>query len=335
MTNIIDQTNDPGFSHLRVVVDRYPQLREMCKTANMDTSEFQSLPDAAFAWPGQRKFPIHNKEHAGLSVGYSKLASELPTDISAKLEKAAAIYGVSSAVFDEPTVEKVASTAQFLLPEKQRLRIDSAQDVPRAEQAFHNKYAHLSVEDRATAAHNLVKIAQQHAVDLSPQTLKLAGFTMTSTRTLRDWVRAREEAATKLGSAIADAYRTVADAYNGPDRMLSDRGDQVKLAKMVSALDEQAGLTQHYGRKLPTPIETVFNTTKVASDFVKVGSALQNKELLQGLPLTFWQDTLGDDIAQEIAPNGQVDMAVLEQILPTLPDDLKSALETQLAAYNV
>jgi hypothetical protein len=56
--------------------------------------------------------------------------------------------------------------------------------------------------------------------------------------------------------------------------------------------------------------------------------------MLQTLPLSFWEDTLGPDIAKEIAPSGTVDMTLLSQLLPTLPADLKSALETQLAAYN-
>jgi hypothetical protein len=50
--------------------------------------------------------------------------------------------------------------------------------------------------------------------------------------------------------------------------------------------------------------------------------------------LTFWEDALGPDIVAEIAPNGQLDPEALAQILPTLPQDLKNTLTTQLAAYN-
>jgi hypothetical protein len=106
------------------------------------------------------------------------------------------------------------------------------------------------------------------------------------------------------------------------------------LAQLISDLDQRAGLTPYYGKKLPDPIQTVFNTDKLPRNFVKVGSALQNTALLQSLPLSFWEDTLGPDIAKEIAPTGTVDMTMLAQILPTLPADLKAALETQLAAYS-
>ncbi len=56
--------------------------------------------------------------------------------------------------------------------------------------------------------------------------------------------------------------------------------------------------------------------------------------MLAQIPLTFWEDTLGADITQEIAPGGVVNPEMLEQIIPTLPADLKASLETQLAAYN-
>lgn len=334
MSRIIDQTNDPGFSHLRVVVERYPQLREMCKTANLSEAEYSELPDQAFAWPGQRKFPVHTREHVGLSVGYSKLAASLPSDVTAMLEKAAALHSIEESVFQPPEVEKVGSTGEYLLPEKQRLCVRCAEDLPRVERVYHEKYAQLSLEDRATAGFNLVKLAEQHGVALSPSTQKLAGFTITSTREFRDWIGARKEAAVKLGSSISEAYRAIEDKYKGVSEPITDRGDQLKLAQLLHGLDKQSGVSQYYGKKIPTPIETVFNTTKLAKDFVKVGSALQNKALLQTLPLTFWQDTLGEDVAAEIAPDGQVDLAVLEQIIPTLPADLKVALETQLAAYN-
>ena len=57
---IVDQTSDSGFATLRVVVERYPELRTFSKTANLDPSEFENLPAESFAWPGQRRFPIHN-----------------------------------------------------------------------------------------------------------------------------------------------------------------------------------------------------------------------------------------------------------------------------------
>jgi len=337
MTQVIDQTNDPGFSTLRVIVERYPKLREMAKTANLDPSEFSALPDEAFAWPGQRRFPIHNAEHTALSFGYSKVASSVPSDVRETMEKAAELHGVPTQDFDTPVaVEKVAAgdSADYLIPHKRRFKVASAQDIPLAEQLVHQKYSSLSVGDRTLACMQLVKLAKRHGQDLHSSTIKLAGLTLTSTQKMRDWIEARREASIKLGSALADAYDAFAKQFEGKQSFISDRSDQMKLANAIRILDKEAGLDQLYNRTILDPVQTVFNTDMPTEDYVKVGSALQNKALLLSLPLSFWQDTLGDDIAAEIAPQGQVDMNTLEQILPTLPADLKSALETQLAAYN-
>ncbi len=335
MRNVIDQSNDPGFANLRTIVDRFPGLREFSKTANMDMTEFTKLSADSFAWPSERRFPIHTPEHTAISVGYSKLAQALPAGVTAQLEKAASIHGVSDEVFVPVEVEKVAADSEtYLLPEKKRFKVAAAEDVPKVEEAFRTKYAQLSIEDRAEAGMHLVKVAGQHGVDLHPSTLKLAGFTMTSTRVFKDWMGARKEAALRSGSPLAAAFDKLAEAYTGVEPLMHNRVEQLKLAKLVSGLDKQAGITHHYGKKLPTPIGTVFNTDLQRKDFVKVSSALMNKALMQQLPLSFWEDTLGADVAKEIAPNGVVNTETLEQILPTLPADLKSALETQLAAYN-
>ncbi len=335
MKTVTDQTSDSGFATLRVVVDRFPELKTMAKTANLDESEFSELPDESFAWPGIRRFPIHTPQHAALSYGYSKLASVIPSDVREMLEKAADVYQIDRTVFEPPVeIMKTASSSQFLLPEKRRFRVDSAEVVPDAERVYHEKYAELSVTERAEAGYRLMKVAKEYSVKLKPETQKLAGFTITSTRVLRDWVGARHAAATKLGSDLAGVFDLIDDEFRGADAYIADRDYQLKIAQVISDMDKKAGLTQFYGKRLPDPIQTVFNTTEDPDDYFKFGSALQNKELLASLPLSFWQDTLGPDVAQEIAPNGQVDAGLLEQILPTLPADLKAAIETQLAAYN-
>lgn len=333
MNHVIDQSCDAGFANLRTLVVRYPALREFAKTANLDSREFEKLSSDSFAWPAERKFPIHTPQHTAISVGYCKLASNIPAGVTSVLAKAAAIHGVASNVFAE-TQEKVATVEDYLLPERKRFKISSAQDVPHAEEAYRVKYAQLSIEDRAEAGNNLVNLAEQHGVALHPSTKKLAGLTMTSTAIFKDWMGARAEAATRLQSPLAAAFNKMAEAYTNTEKYIHDRTDQLMLAATVSKLDKEAGLTQYYGTKLPTPIETVFNTDQSRKDFLKVSSVLANKALLAKLPLSFWEDTLGADIAQEIAPGGVVNPEMLEQIIPTLPADLKAVLETQLAAYN-
>ena len=307
----------------------------MAKTASLDSDEFSELPDSAFAWPGQRCFPIHNREHVAISYGYSKLASHVPSDVQETLDKAAELYGIDTETVYS-TTEKVAAEdkSYYLLPEIKRLKIASLDDIPVMERVYHEKYPTLSVEDRAEAGMRLVKIAKENGVPLTPSTHKLAGFTITDTAKLRDWVGARKMAAHNMGSMVSEAYQTLENGLAQAPAHIADRDAQVKVASLLHDLDKDAGLTQFYGKKLPDPLRTVFNTDKLAEDHVKIGSALQNKQLIASLPLEFWVDALGEDVAKEIAPNGTVDTAALEAILPTLPDDMKATLETQLAAYN-
>ncbi len=332
--SFIDQVNDPAHSRLRAVVEVFPEVREFSKTANLDPSEFSDLPDDAFAWPGRRMFPIHNREHAALSYAFSKVASDkLPSDVVSELNRALDIYGIDRSMFN-PLLKQAEDTSYYLLPEISRFRVAGPDDVRTTERAFYEKYAQLSVEDRLTAATRLSAIAEHYGVEVSPTTHKLAGQTITNTQILRDQLEARKEAALKKHSSMSEAYAALAKQFYNVSPYIQDRPYQLKVSQVVLYMDKEAGLTGQYGRYLEDPVSAVFNTGMVSKKFLKVGAALNNRALLQALPLSFWQDTLGDEVAKEIAPNGVIDMASLEAILPTLPADMKASLETQLAAYN-
>lgn len=326
----IDQTNDPGFGTLMAVARRFPGLQEMAKTAELDESEFADLPTSAFAWESRRQFPIHNKAHTAISLGYRKVASAVPLEVDEKLKKAAAAYGIDTAVFDEPEEVKVASDEFFLL-ESGRFRVASKEDVEYAEKALLRKFAQLTPQERAEAFSNLGKVASHFEVPLQPSTQKLAGFTITSTRQLVDWVEARQAAAENLKSGVASAYAKLASSYKGAPPFITDRPTQMKLASLINELDEQAGVGKYYGKSLPDPLQTVFNTEKLAADQIMIGSLMIDKSKLAALPLSFWQSLLGDDVAKEISTDGEPDIDKLAPLLPTLPQDLAIVAQRQLA----
>jgi hypothetical protein len=329
-----DQTCDPGYAYLRAVLDRYPALKEISKTANIDESEFSGLPDTAFAWPQERRYPLHTKEHTALSLGYRKLANSAPVEVDKELEKAAAVYGIDPAIYATPQIEKVASSAQYIFPEKKRFLVKTAEDVKLAEQRLHECYPRLTIEDRLEGLMRLRKIAQVHDVSLHPSTVKLASFTLTSTKKLKDWLEARSTVS--RADVFRDAYTKLASSLDGVASEFKDRDVQVKLASAIHNLDQEAGLTKYYGRKLPDPLRTVFNSEKLAEDTLELGTGLMlNKNKLAALPLSFWSDLLGDDVAREISSDGEsVNPEALMQLLPTLPNDLKAIAQKQLAAYK-
>jgi len=333
MSKIIDQTSDPGYATLRVVVEKFPGLREMSKTASIDENEFEVLPRDSFAWPSKRRFPIHTKEHTALSLGYRKLAHAVPQEVDELLCKAAELYDISLDLFKSPTMEKTASE-YWLLPDIKRFRMTSPEDIKPAEEALFHKFAELTINDRAEAFSRLVDYAKQHEVKLSPSTYKLAGFTVTSTKRLKDYLEARQMAAG--ASPISKAFAKMAESYKRVPEYWNDRAGQVKLAKAIHELDLEAGINRYYGHKIPDPILTVFNTEKLAEDQVNLGTGMMvDKNKLATLPLSFWEDLLGPDVAKEISPDGQtVDANLLAQLLPTLPSDIMAVAQSQLAAYK-
>jgi hypothetical protein len=330
---VVDQTSDPGYATLFLASKQFPRLREMSKTAEFQSSEFEGLPDDAFAWPSKRKFPIHNREHTAISLAYRKYASAVPAEVDGMLEKAAEVHQIDRALFDNPVIEKTASQEHYLLPEQQRFKVASASDVLFAEGIVRRRYQELPVTDRAQALMNLEKVAQVFQVELSPSTLKLGHFTMTSTKILHDWVGARSEAARRRGMPT-EGFDKLAALFQDVEPYVIDKRYQVKIAQVITELDKEAGLEEHYGKSLPDPTRTVWNTNKLSADQIDINGTMFDKALLAELPASFWGDVVGPDMAQAIAPSGIVDPEMLEQVIPTLPTDLKSVLVTQLAPYQ-
>lgn len=325
-TRIIDQASDPGYATLQVLVERFPKLKEFSKHAELSDEEFSALPDSAFAWPSKRKFPVHSKEHTALSMGYCKTASAIPAEVAECLKKSATIYDIDADVFDEAPV-KVASEETWLLDEQKRFRVASAEDVKLAEEILPTK--RLTLENKLEAYNALCKTAEKFGVTLSPSTQKLAGFTATDTQKLKTWLEAREELT--HGTPMQSAYTKLAQAYGATEPIITDRLYQVKLANAIHELDKEAGVTERYGKDLLDPLASVFNTDIPSKTIMKIGSAFYDKAQLGQLPASFWEDTLGPDITQEIAPDGVVDVESLVSILNTLPDDMKAMVQSQLA----
>jgi len=332
-TTLYDQTCDPGYAHLRVVLDRFPALQEVAKTANIDEDEFSDLPDSSFAWPGQRRFPLHTREHAALSLGYRKLASAVPREVDEMLEKAAEVYELDDDIYVASAEKTASAEERYVFPEQQRFLVKTAEDVKLAETRIREIYPTLTVEDRASGMFQLCKLAKEFGVTLHPSTEKLAGFTLTSTQRLKDWLGARREVT--RGTVFSDAFDKISQELEGVAPEFHDREIQTKLASAIHELDKEAGLTRLYGRKLPDPIQTVFNSEKLAEDTLELGTGMMlNKQKLAALPLTFWKDLLGDNVASEISSDGEtVNPEALMQLLPTLPDDVKAIAQKQLSSY--
>lgn len=328
---IVDQFNDPAFGVLYRQVSRMPALEGFVKEASVDAAEHRSLPDTAFAWPDERKYPIHTPEHAALSYAYAKVAAELPGHVMESLKTALSVYQIPESTFEEHET-KVASdvTSQYVLPEFKYLPVNSPDQVKAAQDTFISDLQKLDVERRALAASNLVKQADAHKVELSPEVLKLAGLVVSDTKVAADWLYARADQLKSEQAAYKTAYVTLADSLVAKNKEHGDRHDLMKVANAIAALDEKTGLDKHYDRKLPDALRTVFNTTKVASESVEVAGTYIPVSKLAKLPPSFWEDLGGEELRKEIAPGGKVDPSKVVQVVETLPLDLKTVLKSQV-----
>jgi len=331
--DFINITNDPAFSNLCVLSSRYPRLAEFAKTAELSPEEFDHLPGDAFAWPEKRAFPVHTKEHAAISTVYARHADGLPNYVQDNLKFACEAYSIPEDIFVEEEV-KTASEECWLLSESKRFRVASAEDVSYAYEALEKRAYILTEEQRAEAYLNLAKAAEVYGVSVQPELHKFAGNTLTNTDILADWLDARAAAAHGIGSdKVAVVFESMGKTYRNLGQHIALRDDQVKLAQSIAELDRLAGLEPFVGKSIPNPILTVWNTDKIAAQQLAINGMYFDKNMLASLPLTFWEDALGPDFVAEFAPGGEINPSLLEQVLQTLPADMKATLVTQLSAY--
>ncbi len=321
---IIDQYNgDPVYAHLHLLTKQFPLAREMLKTASFETAKSQTeyLPDSAFAWEEERRFPIHTREDALASIFYrSKVASAVPVYVDTKLSIAQAVYKLDASIFS-PMKTASEKEESWALPDNKRLPLNNVSQIKMAEEVLHRDYLLLSLEKRAEAFSNLYFAATKHDVSLKPLSMKMAGVTIGNPKTIRDWLEARAEAAPN--ALHKAAYTKLAAAVDTIKTPIQERPSLVKLAATIAEIDKQAGLDKFYGRKLPDPLLTVFNTEKIAETTCDVAGAIVPASTLMQLPEQVWQQVDAPELAA-IAQSG--DEEQFQQIFATMPLDVKTAL---------
>lgn len=333
MTGIVDQYSDPSFGFLVRQVTRMPALEPFVKNASIEPGETDTLPHTAFAWPDQRKYPTHTPEHAALSYAYSKLAAHLPKEVEENIKTALEVYGVPLSIFEETQVKEAGvKDDDYLLPDLKLFPVTQAAEVKYAEQRVLAQLTKMDLAHRATACANLVKKADHFKVALHPEVLKLAGFVVSSTRQVQDWLEARSQALPAEKHLYKAAYEKLATELEVHPPESKDRPGLLKLAGAIAELDEQAGLVKHYDRRLPDPLQTVFNTDKVAAEMVDLNGTMVPLNKLASLPASFWEDLGGRELSDELCPGGKMDVEKLAVVIDTLPLDLKVVLKSQLRA---
>lgn len=326
---VVDQFSDPVMAHLVRRVANRPKLASALEDIEVDAAEQAALPDHAFAWPEKRAFPIHSRDHALLSRTYREGVPDVPAHVDHALKEACDVYAIDDALYAHTKVAAAPlADDAYLLPDLRRLRVTEAAHVKEAEARLHTEGARLSLSHRASASCRLVEKAAFFGVAVSPATHKQAGLVVTARQPLVDWLEARGEAAP---AAYKEGYAKLASAARRLPDELRDRAQQVKLAGAIQELDELAGLDQHYGRRLPDPLQTVFNTEKLAGPGVNLAGRFVPMDRVASYPSTFYADVLGPDIVREASDGtGAMDHERLAAVLSTLPVDMQRLLASHM-----
>lgn len=329
---IRDQNHDPSYSLLFHLLQERPGIADFVKSAELDDNQLDTLPDSAFAWPERRLFPIDTAENTVLSSLYREKTAAVPANVDDLLARARAVYGVKDLWDRSQAHVKTAAAAPveetWILPRHKRLRIKTAEDVKTAEKVLLEQYPRLSIEDRAEGFINLVKVARDKNVALAPRTHQMAGMTVCTAKTAADFIECRRMATSE--PLFQRAYEKLAAAFKGRG-IISDRDELVKVADAVAKVDRLAGLEGRYDKTLPDPIQTVFNTTKLAEEMVNLAGREIELSKLAAMPATFWGDIVGDEMLSEITDGGGgVDASKLAAVISTLPLDLKIILKNQV-----
>lgn len=342
---VVDQFTDKQHRYLVAIVKERPDIVGLVKTASV--SDGDSLPGTAFAYADARRFPVHTPEHAVLSKMYAeKQAAEVPPKVMERIDNALTLYGYAPEQISLSTLEKTAQettedtedSSCYLLPQYRRLRVKTASDVKKTAAILLNHSKNLTTATVAQAATRLVKKAAEHNLyenDLPTDIYKYAGLTGCHVPTLVEWVEARAVKAPsletrfmfdKIAAHLAGAYKS--------NETVRDRPTLIKIAGLIEQADQEAGLERYYGTQLLDPLQSVFNTDKVAEKSVELGSTSVSASALLRVPLDAYERVLGEGFMDHVkAEDGEVDRGALLQVLETLPADMKTLLLKQIQPY--
>jgi len=331
---VIDQFHDPVLGTLAKIAAERPKLAAAVMRFDVDVSELDTLPDDAFAWPEKRAFPVHSREHATLSQAYRVgVGGRVPAHVDATIKEALEVYGVDEGTFARAKVAaapRADDASDYLLPDIKRLRVTEAGHVKTAADRLVQEGDRLSPGHRVLAGARLVEKAAFFGVRVSDEVRKMAGLVATSTPVLADWLEARSRA---TSDAFREGYDKLAAEVRRLPNELRDRGVQARLASAIEELDQLAGLDRLWGRRLPDPHASVFNTTKVAGPGVTLAGRFISMERMAAYPTSFYEDALGPDIAREATDrSGQIDVEKLAAVLGTLPVDMQRVLVSCMGA---
>lgn len=327
--SVLNQFNDPSHKFLVKRLRETPGYVDLVKYASLDSDTTAGMSDHAFAWPERRLFPIDTEDNATLSWVYAEKNASVPDYVREEIRKALDTFDVELPQTRETKVAHT-TTPTWVIPSLQRWEVKDGAGVKLAAAQLTNHTPTIDLDKRTEAAVNIHKYANQHGVsDLTNRNYinKLAGATASNLSNVREWLEARSIVAP---AEYKSAYTKMAEVLEHAEEVCYSRDSLIKLASSIYDMDRKAGLCSLYGKTIPDPVLTVFNTEKLAESTVDVAGASVPMSALTSVPLEYYGDIFGEEIIPEISTEGVVDPGKLATILTTMPRDLLTVLRQQL-----
>lgn len=320
-----------------------------------------AIEDELFADPTRRLFPLDCPGATWLSAAYfAKNAAALPYGkeehawVARSIKAASRVFGIEKDVeaimtaISTPAVEKVAadddSNYGLVMHDERtgdvlckRYPMFDDRGVKLASDYFDQYRGRYPMAVRRSIAKNIMTKAAEYGVDvygLKSSVLREAGFGLPRKDVLMSEILERAQLTKDAEASIALA--NINELIVGlSDTEVGENLD--KIAEVVDAFDRAAGLTKHYGIRITTPADILYDiSVKLAEamveDSVELANHVFSLNKLAELSPDVFGSVLGDDFAKAITKSGSIDRELLSDNLHSLPHPDKSALEEHLVA---
>ena len=318
-----------------------------------------AFEDNLFADQARRMFPTDCEASTWLSAAYfakhaadMKYRREEAAYIESQIKAAADIFGIRA------DIDKIMDAVRTVPVEKQAEDNDANYGLvlkdERTGETLMRKY--LMVDDRGvklacdyfdqyrgrypmnirrSIAQNIMTKAAEFGVDtysLKSSVLREAGYGIPRKDVLMNEILERAQLTKDAESSIALA--NINELIVGlSDTEIGENLD--KLAEVIDAFDRQAGLTKHYGVRITTPADMLYDidikmAQALLEDSVELNQQIFSRNKLAELPLEVFTNVLGDAFGSSITKNGSINVEKLADELHSLPKPDKAALEDHL-----
>ena len=355
-----DDTDQRILYRIRSLVEMPGFVKDAALT---DSADVKELPNAVFADPVRRKFPLHTKVATWLSQLYflenrHKYATPRASRVQVKISNAGKYFGIAGDIKKAAqTWETHQQTAPTNLPDAnyaiviehegqtiRRFPINNPVNIKSAAAHLFGNRMHYPYNWRLIAARKILhKAAELEVQDIEPEIhaylTKAAGFGSTAPSIAAEKIGQRflmiPETEKDLKVKTAKLAKAVAGMNGVPTP-----ADMIKLAQIVDRLDREHGLYKYYDQGVETPEEMFFTLTEKKATLFRDGyfwlatGTFVPFAALDRIELSKVAQTIGDDFVKAVMVDDSLDIDLTKfgKIAATLPMNDARILERALTA---